>query len=196
VQMMGGKIGVISEVGKGSTFTVRIPCRPVATPTLTPQPAASVRVEPSALSLDRKTPYRMLVTDDDATSRLLLSKFLGTLGFEIKQAKNGQEAIELWQQWQPDLIWMDIRMPVMDGCEATKRIRAADIHNQTAIIALTASAFEEQRQMMIASGCQDFVLKPFKREELLEKIQHHLGPIGKSTKSPLAENPRQLSLAC
>jgi signal transduction histidine kinase/ActR/RegA family two-component response regulator len=194
VQMMGGKIGVISEVGKGSTFTVRIPCRPVAPQARKPKSAlVSQDVEPTVLALDNQTAYRMLVTDDDSTSRLLLSKFLGTLGFEIKQAKNGQEAIELWQQWQPDLIWMDIRMPVMDGCEATKRIKAADIHHKTAIIALTASAFEEQRQMMMASGCQDFVLKPFKREELLEKIQQHLGVKQPSVKAP--ERIGQLSLA-
>lgn len=178
VQMMGGKIGVISEVGSGSTFSIRIPCQWVKQ-----QPAAVQ--QPASTDWERPVPGRMLVTDDDATSRLLLTKFLGSLGFEIKQAKNGQEALEIWQQWHPDLIWMDIRMPIMDGCEATKRIRAADSQANTVIIALTASAFEEQRQMMLASGCHDFVRKPFKREELLEKIHQYFGPQATSSPSGL-----------
>ena len=167
VQLMGGKLGVISELGSGSTFTVRIPCqwRAQAQPVDTTTPV----VAPTR-------GYRMLVTDDDATSRLLLTKLFGAAGHEIRQAANGQEAVKIWHEWKPDLVWMDIRMPLMDGCEATRRIKAADIDNQTTVIALTASAFEEQRQMMLASGCNDFVRKPFRREELLGKIQQHLAP--------------------
>jgi two-component system sensor histidine kinase/response regulator len=167
-QMMGGKIGVVSEPNRGSTFTVRIPCLSVKPKRLVQPPPAK------RLPTVSQHPYRMLVTDDDATSRLLLTKFLSSMGFEIRQACNGQEAVQIWQQWQPDLIWMDIRMPLMDGCEATQHIRALDPAKETVIIALTASAFEEQRQMMLTSGCQDFVRKPFKREELLDKIRQHL----------------------
>ncbi|MEL6136958.1 MAG: ATP-binding protein [Cyanobacteria bacterium J06628_6] len=176
VQLMGGKLGVISEQGSGSTFTVRIPCQWVQA-----QPQVAVET-PATLPTQR---YRMLVTDDDATSRLLLTKLFGAMGHEIKQAKNGREAVEVWQRWKPDLVWMDIRMPLMDGCEATQRIKAADTANQTVVIALTASAFEEQRQMMLASGCVDFVRKPFKREELLSKIRQHLAE-PKKTQRPLS----------
>lgn len=168
-QMMGGKIGVISEPDQGSTFTVRIPCRWVKPKV---QPVTVAPVQP--IQIPSQKAYRMLVTDDDATSRLLLTKFLGSMGFEIRQAHNGLEAVEAWKQWKPDLIWMDIRMPLMDGCEATKQIKALEGSEDTVIVALTASAFEEQRQMMLASGCHDFVRKPFKREELLEKIREHL----------------------
>ena len=145
------------------------------------QPQVAVET-PATLPTQR---YRMLVTDDDATSRLLLTKLFGAMGHEIKQAKNGREAVEVWQRWKPDLVWMDIRMPLMDGCEATQRIKAADTANQTVVIALTASAFEEQRQMMLASGCVDFVRKPFKREELLSKIRQHLAE-PKKTQRPLS----------
>ncbi|MEO1592687.1 MAG: ATP-binding protein [Cyanobacteria bacterium J06632_22] len=177
VQLMGGKLGVISELGQGSTFTARIPCQWRAQPQVV-APSAPVATAPNRR-------YRMLVTDDDATSRLLLTKLFGTAGHEIRQAANGQEAVKIWHEWKPDLVWMDIRMPLMDGCEATRRIKTADIDNQTIVIALTASAFEEQRQMMLASGCNDFVRKPFKREELLSKIQQHLDPPAVATVSPV-----------
>jgi two-component system sensor histidine kinase/response regulator len=106
---------------------------------------------------------------------------LGVVGFETRAAENGQEAIAQWQTWHPRLIWMDMRMPVMDGYEATQRIRAlerqrtAPSHEPTVIIALTASAFEEQQASIIAMGCDDFVRKPFREQVIFEKMAEYLG---------------------
>jgi CheY-like chemotaxis protein len=92
---------------------------------------------------------------------------------------NGQAAIAAYQTWHPHLIWMDMRMPVMDGYEATQKIRALERQQKEqrpiTIIALTASAFEEERAAVIASGCDDFVRKPFHTHVIFEKMAKHLG---------------------
>jgi two-component system sensor histidine kinase/response regulator len=93
----------------------------------------------------------------------------------VRAATNGLEAINLWREWQPHLIWMDMRMPVMDGHEATRRIKATPQGQQTIIIALTASAFEDERERVLAEGCDDFVRKPFKPDEIADKLVQHLG---------------------
>jgi two-component system sensor histidine kinase/response regulator len=119
------------------------------------------------------------VVDDSTDSRLVLVKILTFIGFTVQEAANGTEAIALWQTWQPHLILMDMRMPIMDGYEATKIIKAREdtlIQNRkTTIIALTANAFEEQREAMIKAGCDDYINKPFREEQLLEKLSEYLG---------------------
>ena len=101
-------------------------------------------------------------------------RFLTTVGFQTRTATNGTEAIKIWQQWQPHLIWMDMRMPVMDGYEATKIIKAYSQGNKTIIIALTATAFEEERGKILAVGCNDLVRKPFKESEIFDKMAEQL----------------------
>ncbi len=124
--------------------------------------------------------YRILVVDDEADNRLLLLDLLTSVGFSVQQASNGREATELWQAWQPHLIWMDLRMPIMNGYEATKRIRQteSELDKQgvsTKIIALTASAFKEERDITLASGFDDFVIKPFEESVIWSKMSQHLG---------------------
>ena len=97
------------------------------------------------------------------------------MGCDTQTATNGKEAIATWEKWQPDLIWMDMRMAVMDGYEATRKIKAKSQNQQTLIIALTASAFEEQEPDIFAAGCDDLVRKPFKEEVIFEKINQYLG---------------------
>jgi CheY-like chemotaxis protein len=118
---------------------------------------------------------RILAVDDRPESRHLLVRLLTPLGFEVREAANGQEAIDVWRQWQPQLILMDMRMPVLDGREATRRIRAAESGGHTCIVALTASSFEEERTEILANGCDDFLRKPFREKDLLDMLAHHLG---------------------
>ncbi|MCA9914229.1 MAG: response regulator, partial [Anaerolineae bacterium] len=97
-------------------------------------------------------------------------------GFTVYQADNGKEAIEKWKKYKPDLLWMDMRMPVMDGYEATRAIRKETHDNESpTIIALTASAFEHERRKVINAGCNDFMSKPFHENDLFDKIAQHLG---------------------
>ena len=120
------------------------------------------------------------------------------MGFQVKTAEDSLQAIALWQQWQPDLILMDIRMPTMSGFNAIQIIKG-DRSSQTKIIALTASAFEEEKEAILAAGCDDFMRKPFRADELFFMMAKHLGlcytcaevvssPEKETSLSPLDEN--------
>jgi|GEM_PF-4986857 len=171
VQLMGGKIAIISDVGEGATFQFTLPVQVVSAATATQGPK-----RPPAIGLAPGQPeYRILVVDDRASNRLLLSKLLNNLGFQVREATNGVEAIAVWEEWQPHLIWMDMRMPVLDGYEATRRIKEQLRGQATAIIALTASVFEEEKSIVLSAGCDDFVRKPFRQEVIIEKMAQHLG---------------------
>lgn len=119
--------------------------------------------------------YRILVVDDQWENRYLLVELLTGIGFEIREAENGQDAIAIWQSWEPHLIFMDMRMPVMDGVQATQTIKASLKGQKTIIIALTASALKEQQGDFWQAGCDDLLNKPFRQEVLLSKIAQHLG---------------------
>lgn len=171
IGLMGGEMHIGSEVGRGTDVHFDIQARTVAGE---PAPAPAVRnvvgVQPG------QAHFRILVVDDQAAGRLLIQRLLSPLGFEVREAGNGEEAVEVWRQWQPDLIWMDMRMPVLDGREATRRIRAASpSSNRPTIIALTASSFEEERADVLAAGCDDYLRKPFREHELITLLEKHLG---------------------
>jgi len=172
VELMGGKIIVNTELGCGSKFTFDIPVKVAQS-----SQKAQVNLKKRRITglAPNQPNYRILIVEDKATNRLLLSKLLTSLGFVVQEAENGQQAIEMWEAWEPHLIWMDMRMPIMNGYEATKRIKQHLKGQATVIIALTASAFEEERQVILSAGCDDFVRKPFQVQELLEKISQHLG---------------------
>jgi CheY-like chemotaxis protein len=104
-----------------------------------------------------------------------LLEILQAVGFTPRSATNGREAISIWKLWQPDLIWMDMRMPLMDGYRATKYIKSQENGTKTKIIALTALAFEEQREKIFNAGCDDFLSKPFREERIFEMMAQHLG---------------------
>ncbi|MGB7444404.1 MAG: response regulator [Coleofasciculaceae cyanobacterium] len=119
--------------------------------------------------------YRILVVDDREYNRQLLVKLLKTLGFEVQEATNGAEAIKIWNSYSPHLIWMDMRMPIMDGYEATKQIKSTTKGQATAVIALTASVWEEEKTVILSAGCDDFVRKPFHKEIIFDIMAKHLG---------------------
>jgi CheY-like chemotaxis protein len=119
--------------------------------------------------------YKILTVDDKPINNQLLIKLLSPLGFEMKTASNGQEAIAIWDEWEPHLIWMDMRMPVMDGYEATKYIKSTTKGNATAVIALTASVLEEEKAIVLSVGCDDFLRKPFVEHTIFDTLAKHLG---------------------
>lgn len=170
VQLMGGELHVESELGRGTVAQFEIAVRVLEASVAVGAAAAPGR----AVALAAGTPpQRILVVDDLADGRALLVRLLQPLGFAVREAANGREAVALWQQWAPQLILMDMRMPVMDGREATRQVKAGA--GGTIVIALTASSFDEQREEFLGLGCDDFLGKPFKEEALLAMIGQHLG---------------------
>jgi CheY-like chemotaxis protein len=118
---------------------------------------------------------RVLIADDVEDNRQLLAQLLAPVGFEIRLANNGAEAVREFQVWRPHLILMDFRMPVMDGHEAIRRVRAMEGGKNTKIIAVTASAMEENRVELLGIGADDFISKPFREAELFQKIHAQVG---------------------
>ena len=177
VELMGGNITVSSVFGQGTIFKFNILAHPAKPAEIITEPLQRViGIEPNQIT------YRILVVDDTKENRLLLLKLLEPIGFEVKEAENGEQALEVWENWQPHLIWIDTRMPVMDGMEASKQIRLRETRaeqaaqaSKTIIIALTASAFEERRGEILAAGCDDFVRKPFPEQLIFAKMAEYLG---------------------
>ncbi|MEG4224706.1 AAA family ATPase [Microcoleus sp. N9_B2] len=189
VQLMGGEMTVSSCAGGGTIFKFDIKVNAV-------EKADRQREQPTrrVMAIAPNQPrYRILVADDAFDNRQLLVKLLSAIGFEVYEAKNGMEAIEKWEQYSPHLIFMDMRMPVMDGYEATKQIKEGNHRGiaptenddfvgvvppclpQTAIIAITASSFEEEKAVILSTGCDDFVRKPFREANIFDVLHKHIG---------------------
>ncbi|KAF3890533.1 MULTISPECIES: hybrid sensor histidine kinase/response regulator [Nostocales] len=174
VRLLGGAINVCSEVGVGTTFKFNIPVTVVDAKDIDiKQPSRTI------VSLATNQPqYRILIVDDKPLNRQLLRKLLNLKGFELEEVSNGQEAIEICEKWQPHCIFMDMRMPVMDGYEATRKIKSTltTLKGEAIkIIALTASALEEEKAIALSIGCDDFIRKPFRESEIFGALQKHLG---------------------
>ncbi|MGL5794105.1 MAG: ATP-binding response regulator, partial [Waterburya sp.] len=171
VQLMGGEIGVSSKLGVGTVFKFSITAEPAQMEELQPQEASKKVI---ALAPNQPS-YRILAVDDRWENRQIVLQLLEPIGFEVKEAANGQEAIDIWLEWQPHLIWMDMRMPVLNGYEATNYIKSHLKGQATYIIALTASTFEEEKAVILSTGCDDFVRKPFREAVLFHKMAQYLG---------------------
>lgn len=176
VRLMGGEIIVCSQVDRGSTFQFYIPMQLAATADL---PTRWPQRHVIGLAPEQPT-YRVLVVDDQSSNRQVLVKLLTLIGLEVQEAADGETAIALWRQWHPQLIWLDIRMPGMDGYETARIIRAAEQTEarslpKTVIIALTAQASATNRTQALAIGCDDFISKPLQEAEIFSKMATHLG---------------------
>jgi len=171
IKLMGGDISVNSVVGEGTTFSFSILVEPgEATFSRESNPIRKV------LALTPGQPvYRILAVDDKTVNRQLLIRLLAPFGFDVREASNGQEAIAIWESWEPHLIFMDMRMPVMDGYEATKHIKGQVKGNATAVVALTASVLEEEKAIVLSAGCDDFLRKPFRENTIFDALHKHLG---------------------
>ena len=167
VRLMGGDISVTSQLGKGSIFRFEMNIEEG------PERAMAKKAESRHVAGLRpgQKMRRVLIVDDKDDNRVLLSQMLGSIGFEVREAVNGELAIREFGKWRPHLILMDTRMPVMNGLEAIKRIRSSAGGKKVKIVSVTASAFDEDRKKAMEIGADDFLGKPFREEALLEKIK-------------------------
>jgi PAS domain S-box-containing protein len=176
-QLLGGALTAFStgEPGQGALFMLHLP----AGVPLTAQPEALLPASGARLTVVALAPgqpaYRILIAEDRVENSELLRLLLAKLGFEVRVAVNGLEAVNLWREWQPQLILMDMRMPVMDGHEATRRIKAAASGPAALIIALTSGAFDDEREQVRLDGCDDFLSKPFYPNDVADLLVKHLG---------------------
>ncbi|MBN1511943.1 MAG: PocR ligand-binding domain-containing protein [Phycisphaerae bacterium] len=171
VRLMGGTITVCSELGHGSTFRVDIAVEE-GQPQDASKPVPTRRVIGLASG---EAPRRILVVDDHQENRSLLARMLSGIGFQVREAGDGAEAVRLFEEWVPDLVLMDMRMPVMDGFEATGRIKAMPRGGETPVVAVSASVFEEDRAAVLGAGCDGFLRKPVREDQILDAVREHLG---------------------
>jgi diguanylate cyclase (GGDEF)-like protein len=172
---MRGDIQVESAPGRGTRFRVEIELEAAAEIAPAAPPQQRVRC-----LLPGQPEWRVLVVDDVADNRVLLSKLLASVGFSVREAGSGEEAIEVWRAWQAQLIWLDTRMPGMGGLAAARHIRDEERRSgraRTAILALSASAMAHERAEVLAAGCDDFVSKPIRESDLFEKTAAWLGAV-------------------
>jgi two-component system sensor histidine kinase EvgS len=170
--LMDGSIEVESEPGKGTLFRVRLPAGIVEAADISAPKVIKPRV--IGLAPGQKT-RRILIADDHAENRLLLKTLLEGIGFSAVEAENGKEALEAVRKETPDFVWMDMRMPVMDGYEAVRRIRQLPKGDELPVVALTASVFSNQRPQILEAGCDDMIFKPYKEHEIFEAMARFLG---------------------
>lgn len=192
VQLMGGEIWVRSTVGRGSCFgfELRLPAIDAAVLPTPTRWGKAIGIEPNPVA------YRISIADARPDSRQFMVKLMESLGLEVKEAKNAQEAVVLWETWRPHLMWMDMQMPGRDGYLATEQIKArsrlleGESLANTVIVALTASDLERDRRAILSVGCDDLVSKPLQEEIILEKLARHLG-VRYCFAQPIAQTHRE-----
>lgn len=172
VEQMGGRVSVESTPGKGSIFRVEVPVKRAENSEIR---GAEIKRQPIVGLEPGQPEYRILIVEDQMENWLLLRRLMKDAGFSVRVASNGKEGVEAFQEWRPHFIWMDIRMPVMDGLEATRRIRKLDGGTEVKIVAITASVFREEFENVIAAGMDDLIRKPYRSENLFECLTHKLG---------------------
>jgi len=171
IKLMGGTIQVESALGHGSRFRMEIKV----------ERAQGSEVNRGA-DLERVTAlaegqpeYRILIVEDQQENWMVLERLLKNAGFRVRVAENGAQGVKEFREWRPQFIWMDLRMPLMDGIEATHRIRASEGGREVKIAAVTASGYIGERREVLAEGLDDYVRKPYRPTEIFECMARHLG---------------------
>ncbi|MEI6381123.1 MAG: ATP-binding protein [Cyanobacteriota bacterium ELA615] len=167
-RLLGGDITLESTLGVGSTFCCTLEIMPAENIQLSQTAQEVIGLAPNQI------PSRILVVEDNLEISQLLLELIGAIGLQVKSAQNGIEALEIWKNWQPDLIWMDIQIPIMDGYETTGKIRNSPQGDKTKIIALSANAFIENQSFTLEAGFDDYVTKPFSKQIIFERMASHL----------------------
>jgi signal transduction histidine kinase/CheY-like chemotaxis protein len=171
VELMGGTIRVESTLGKGSLFRVEIPVLKVDSSEMPPASFRRGRI----IGLEHGQPeYRVLIVEDQEENWVLLQQLLESTGFQIQVAETGAGGIDKFRRWRPHFIWMDWRLPDMDGLEVTRCIRKLE-GGDVKIAILSAYAFSDYRDEALAAAVDDFVSKPFTPEEIFDCLERHLG---------------------
>lgn len=174
VELMGGTIAVRSALGKGTSMRVELPLELPSDAEIVELTVPEDLREVEGLAPGQPR-YRILIAEDQPENQILLSRLMTGIDFEVKLVANGEECVEAFRIWHPDLIWMDRHMPVMDGVEATRRIRELPEGKRVKIVAVTASAFKEQQQELMDAGMDDFVAKPYRFAEIYACLARQLG---------------------
>lgn len=169
-RLLGGEITVLSTPGEGSAFSLTLSAGTTSSPKPNPNPWQTTvhRLQ------QQSNPYRLLIAEDQYENRYLLQQCLKFSNLDIRLADNGETCFEIWQNWSPHIILMDLAMPVMDGYETTRRIKTTAQGKETIIIAVTSYAFEENRRRAIEAGCDSFIRKPIEISELLSQLARYL----------------------
>jgi PAS domain S-box-containing protein len=170
-RLIGAELDVESQIGVGSIFALSLPLMRVSdfSPPAVNTPRQIIGLEQNPKQL------RILVVDDKQDNRELVRQVLQLIGIEARTADNGRSAVQAFSQWQPHLIWMDMRMPVLNGYDATRQIRSLPGGEEVKIVALTASAFEEDKEAILLAGCDHMLKKPVDQDLLFEVMGELLG---------------------
>ncbi len=176
-QIMGGNLTVKSILDVGTTFTLSIQAEVSETNSETNIDLTNYPTDQMISIVPNQSQYRILIVDDKKFNRLLLLKLLQPFGFLLQEAENGEVAINIWENWRPHLIFLDLWMPVVNGYQVIKYIKEKEMatSQKTKIVAVTASVLEQERNSVFEAGFDDFVAKPFSENNILQILTKYLG---------------------